>query len=481
MAALAPKKPWLQVLPFFAFFIVLFIFTCRLPFFWDKDILFSKIATWLLAHHFSPVLPNELDAGYPPALGYLLALTWKITGKSLFFAHLLMLPFTLGIVWQTRNLLDHLLGGRYIMPVMLLLFADTTLLAQTVVFSTDLVMLFFTLLAVNGMLHNRRNLLMLAITGMLFSHLRGLMIAAALGCLDIYLCHGRKDFRTLFHVAWSYFPGLALFTAWLLFHYYTTGWVFMHPASPWSGCYEVVSGKGLVRNVLILGWRMIDYGKLFVWIIPLLAIFRSDRKRLFSDPVIRTLLMLLAFILVFSAPTMLIYKILNGHRYLIPFYFFLILLAGYLLFINPGFPLFRKALFTLVLAGLISGSFWVYPGRIANGWDATLAHLPYHHLRKKMIHYLEEQQIPFERTGTGVPNTAAIGYIEANGDPRIFPLADLQRHSYIFYSNVFNMFTDAEIDTLEHWPLEKEFRCMQVYVRLYRNPSSDIPPYNAEK
>jgi hypothetical protein len=128
-----------------------------------------------------------------------------------------------------------------------------------------------------------------------------------------------------------------------------------------------------------------------------------------------------------------------------------------------------------MLAGLISGSFWVYPGRIANGWDATLAHLPYHHLREKMICYLEEQHIPFERTGTGVPNTAAFGFIEANEDPRIFPLADLQRHSYIFYSNVFNMFTDADLDALEqHWVLEKEFRCMQVYVRLYRNPASDI-------
>jgi hypothetical protein len=467
------KKIWFQVLPFFAFFIVLFFLTCRLPFFWDKDILFSKIASWLLDHHFNPVLPNELDAGYPPALGYLLALGWKITGKSLFLAHLLMLPFTLGIVWQTRNLVDHFLGGRCIIPVMVLLFADTTLLAQTVVFSTDLVMLFFTLLAVNCLLKGRRNLLMLAIAGMLFSHLRGVMIAASIGCLDIYLRQGPKNIRTLLPVVLPYLPGLALFTVWLLFHYYTTGWVFMHPDSPWSGCYEVVSGKGFVRNILILGWRMIDYGKLFVWAIPLLAVFLTGPKRLSSDPVIRTLMMLLAFILVFSAPTMLIYKILNGHRYLIPFYFFLTLLAGYLLFINPGFPRFRKILFALVLAGLISGSFWVYPGRIANGWDATLAHLPYHHLRKKMIRYVEAQHIPFERIGTGVPNTAAIGFIEANGDPRIFPLADLKRHSYIFYSNVFNMFTDAEINTLEGWPLEKEFRCMQVYVRLYRNPAPE--------
>ncbi len=33
---------------------------------------------------------------------------------------------------------------------------------------------------------------------------------------------------------------------------------------------------------------------------------------------------------------MLIYKMLNGHRYLIPVYYFLSLLAVYLLFPSPG-------------------------------------------------------------------------------------------------------------------------------------------------
>lgn len=463
------KKQLLQILPFLLFFILLFALTCHLPFFWDKDILYSKTAHWLLENHFSLALPNDLDTGYPPALGYLLALAWKLTGKSLFMAHLLMLPFTLGLVWQTRILLDYLLGGRFIVPAMTVIFADTVLLSQTVVFSTDLVMVFFMVLAVNSIIRQKRNLLAWAVAGILFSHIRGIMVVAALFIFDFNMTAGRKSFPVLIRMAIPYMPAVALFCSWMLYHYYHTGWVLYHPASPWAGCYELVSGTGIARNAAILLWRMVDFGRLFIWIIPVLAFSRFNPKILLADRKIKLLLLLLSAVLLFSAPPMLIYKILNGHRYLIPFYYLLSLLATYLLFVNPGFKRSRKILLAVAVAGLISGNFWVYPGKIANGWDATLAHLPYHHLRQKMIRYIDEHEIPFEKVGSETPNLAAIRYIELRNDDRSFPRADLQRHPYIFHSNVFNMFTDEEIDELNHkWVVEKEYRCLQVYVRLYR-------------
>jgi hypothetical protein len=475
------KKQWLQLLPFYTFFLILFLLTCRLPFFWDKDILYSKTAFWLLDHHFSMAIPNELDPGYPPALAYLLALCWKITGKSLFTAHLLMLPFTLGIVWQSRKLAEHFLGASFVVPAMMIIFTDTTLLSQTVVFSTDLVMLFFMLLALNAVLFRNRMLLAAAVTGLVFSHMRGLMVAAFLGTYDIYLTFFtapaaagnaqrlRNRIILLIRTVMPYTPAMVLFTVWIYWHHHYAGWSFVHSASPWAGCFEKVDGRGMIRNVLILMWRMVDYGKLFLWIMPALALLMSERKKLITDPVIRSLLFLLISSFLFSAPSMIIFKILNGQRYLIPFYYVLALLTTYLLFINPGTKRIRNVLFVIILAGLFSGNFWVYPGKIANGWDATLAHLPYHHLRKKMIAYIEDQNIPFNQVGSGTPNTAAIMFIEANNDERAFPGANLKTQQYVFYSNLFNMFTDEEIDELNHhWQVVKEYRCMQVYVRLYR-------------
>lgn len=67
------------------------------------------------------------------------------------------------------------------------------------------------------------------------------------------------------------------------------------------------------------------------------------------------------------------------------------------------------------------------------------------------------------------PNLVPSRYIDLKNDDRSFPRADLQKQSYIFYSNIFNMFTDDEINALnEKWVVEKEYRCLQVVVRLYR-------------
>lgn len=213
IAALDGWKDRLQVLPFCFFFILLTLLTLNLPFFWDKDILYSRIAHWLIENNFSPVLPDSLDPGYPPALGYLLAAAWKICGITLPVMHLLMLPFTLGIIWQTRLLLGQFVTGKKMVPAMFLVLADTTFLAQTVVYSTDLVMMFFMLLAINSVYHNRRWLLALAVTGLLLSHMRGVMVVVIVGIFDLYRHSPWKNPVALAKRLPPYFPVLCFLPA----------------------------------------------------------------------------------------------------------------------------------------------------------------------------------------------------------------------------------------------------------------------------
>ncbi len=465
-------KDRLLILPFILFFILLSLLTLNLPFFWDKDILYSRIAHWLLENHFSMVLPDSLDPGYMPALGYLLAAAWKVFGVTLPVMHLLMLPFTLGIVWLTRLLLGQFLDNRKLYLAMLLVLADTTFLAQTVVFSTDLVMLFFMLLALNSVMHNRRWLLVLAVTGLLFSHMRGLMVAATIGIFDLYRNGSWNNPLAAARRLPPYLPGLILFTAWMVFHYLNKGWIGYHDASPWAPCYELVDGAGFIRNCAIALWRLVDFGHVFVWAVVTIGVYPLLRKRSSLKEPLASLLLLLGVSLLVTLPTMLLYRMLNGHRYLIPVYYFLSVLAVYLLFGIPGQDKLKRVLAVVMLAGMLSGNFWVYPDTVAKGWDATLAHLPYHHLRQKMRQYIDQNHIPVVRTGSHIPNTARIDYIELNGDQRAFPQADLPIHPYIFYSNVFNMFTDEEIAELKRdWIVEQEYCCLQVRVTLYKKQS----------
>ena len=465
------RKDLLRLLPFFLFFILLSLLTLHLPFFWDKDMLFSRMAHWLLENQFSTELPDSLDPGYPPVLGYLLAFSWKIFGTSLPVAHALMLPFTLGIVWQSHLLLRHLLNGRGETFALLLITADTTLLAQAVVFSTDLVMLFFMLLALNAVLRNRRLWLAVAVTGLLFSHMRGLMVVVTIGFFDVYRYAKPKVPAGILKRIPPYLPALALFCAWLVYHQQTKGWTGYHADSPWAPCYEVVDARGFFRNMLILAWRLGDFGRVFLWFLTGFLFVRY--RKILNAKDLQPLLVLLGISLLIMAPSMLVYKILNGHRYLIPVYYLLSVLTAWLLFNTPLRKTIRNWLAVLALTALLSGNFWIYPDTVVKGWDATLAHLPYHHLRKKMMNYIDENHIPVTLTGSHIPNTYKIDYIELNGDQRAFHQADLSTDQYVFYSNVFNMFTDEQIHTLKHhWVVEKEYRWLQVKVILYRNPGN---------
>lgn len=55
--------------------------------------------------------------------------------------------------------------------------------------------------------------------------------------------------------------GLALL--FLGYHYYVTGWVGYHPNSPWAGSFQQVDFSGFIKNIGLLIWRLLDYGRFF--------------------------------------------------------------------------------------------------------------------------------------------------------------------------------------------------------------------------
>ena len=105
------------------------------------------------------------------------------------------------------------------------------------------------------------------------------------------------------------------------------------------------------------------------------------------------------------------------------------------------------------------------------GWDSTLAHLPWYGLREQMIDFIEEKGINFEKVGTAFPNIGPLKNIELNGMEEGFKEKDLRRDCYVFYSNVMNDFSDAEMDELEHrWLEMKRLESGGVCIILYKNP-----------
>ena len=142
----------------------------------------------------------------------------------------------------------------------------------------------------------------------------------------------------------------------------------------------------------------------------------------------------------------------------------------YLLTLLPNRNL-RRILYGFMLAGLVTGHFWVYPDGVAKGWDASLAHLPYFNLRHEAIQYLNDRKIPLEKVGSDYPNLSPLSQTDLLPDNRSFKPKDLQTDEFVLYSNVFNGFTDEEIKELKtRWQPVESWKRGQVYLVLYRRP-----------
>ena len=154
-----------------------------------------------------------------------------------------------------------------------------------------------------------------------------------------------------------------------------------------------------------------------------------------------------------------------GHRYFIVSYI-CVILVGFLTLLE--LKKYKNTLFVFLLIGLITGNLWIYPEKISQGWDATLAHTPYHQLRKEAIQFLEIEEIDFKQVGTFFPNYNTIDEIDLTGDYRSFAHFN-KVNKYVFYSNVYNL-SDKEYRILEkNYQEVKRFARFGVFVSILGN------------
>ena len=117
----------------------------------------------------------------------------------------------------------------------------------------------------------------------------------------------------------------------------------------------------------------------------------------------------------------------------------------------------------------MTGNLWVYPKHIAQGWDATLAHVPYYELRNQMIQYIKKEGIPIHEVGTVFPNIGPFEIYDLQGQTTGFVKKDLAKNKYFFYSVVYNDVSDEELQELaRNWTVLKEYKTGNICVILYK-------------
>ncbi len=440
------------------------------PFFWDTIQLGSKHAHWYYENGFRQILlPDEIDSGHPPAFGMYLALVWMLFGKSLLASHMAMLPFLMGIIWLLFAIGDHFGSYRNSWMLVLLVLAGPVFAGQAVLVSPDIPLVCFFLLVLYGILYRHAGARILGSIALAVISTRGMMVVAVLYFFEL-AAYWEKHWFFPVKKALPYLPAAILAAAFLAYHHQEKGWIGYHEAMPWAPSFERVGPAGFFKNIAVLGWRLLDFGRLFVWLgLGWLLFQRWKTGTLLNHPSTRRALWLLLLALPLLSITFLLYRGLQGHRYLLPVFLSITLLFYTALCHTPLTDRVRQLLFGVVLAGLLSGNLWVYPDTVSQGWDSTLAHLPYYSLKEAMFDYMEKENISMEEVGTAFPEIGPQKFKNLSDNLRGMHPKDLAFDSYIFYSNVMNDFTDEEIRRLrEEWQVVKAFKQGGIKVILYR-------------
>ncbi|SMC32702.1 phospholipid carrier-dependent glycosyltransferase [Moheibacter sediminis] len=452
------------------FLIVLYLVTMKVPFFWDA-VSKSVRATWLYNNNFSQfVVPTEFNSGHPPLWESLLALSWKIGGRTIAISRFLLLVFNIAAFWQLIRFIVSNKNESVPYWALILVLIEPALLTQTTIINNDIMLLFFTLLGLNSIYKNQRIIYTIALTGVLFSNLRGSSIFVSLLLIDfLYYYFKLKEDRQKF--LWtSYLPPLIIFTLFLTYQQSVLGWFLKAPGHQ----HRQISGIfQMVKNTAAIGKGFLETGRIFLFL-PLgfliLKLFKSEKWVRISNENKRLIITFSVFFCVFSGLFIVMTNPVGPRYYMICF------LIATLFFLNLVFGfvkkhLWKKALLTIAAIGFLTGHLWIWPATISQAWDTTFAYLHYFPLKNKMQDYVLERELDKTEVGTNL-NLNEPQYIDLKTAPLTkYSKLDLSKNKYVILSNIENETSDEDINTLRNtWKLEKSFSQLGVFVNLYSRP-----------
>lgn len=455
--------------PVIVAYFILSLISLQNGFFWDTTHLGSLQAWWYYENSFKYFfLPNEIDSGHPSYFAMLLALLWKIFGVNLMVGHLMMLPFLTLLIIEVIKLTEYYFENNFQYVAFLILF-NPILLGQATLVSPDIVLLAFFFFTLNAILVKNQWKIIIGALVLGSISMRGMMCIPYLFLFSFFK-EDKYTFPVLLKSVVPFVPGALAAFFFLFFHYQFLGWVGYHQNSPWAPSFERVGFSGFFRNCVVFVWRLVDMGMIFIWCIMGGAVLLNMRKGNF-DSRTKELILLLFLCFMCSVLLQFFYKYSLLHRYLFPLISIAVLVVCSVSEKVLSVQYFRK-LSIICLLGLLSGNLWVFPDKIAKGWDATLAHLPYYHLRKQALNYLFEKNISVSDVSAGFPYNMSAKCIDLTKDSAQFSLLPMENSPFVLYSNISNDYTDDQLNVLKtKWlPLEK-FGGWPIQFVLYKNPS----------
>ncbi len=459
-----------KLLSAFLFFILLTIYSLRIPFFWDGTFV-SAFACKLYDGTYNlfnlPPIPDNNTIF--PVFSVYLFIIWKLFTKSLIVSHLAMLPFLLGICYEFYILSKKFLQGQFILFALLLLILEPTFITQSIVMSYDIILLYLFLLLLNRLLQEQYKIYFLLIPVLALYSVRGTFLALSLAIIQFILECPKNKYRSFFIVLKNNFLSF-VFISWFVFYKLR---ISGNPTSPSYGNphEQIVSLSMMLRQFIFIVWKIVDFGRIVLWLFFIIGLFVIYKKK--NNLGDLKLLILIIFVPLFVTSTFMIpFSNPISHRYFMFTYLSLIIGVSYILQQISNKKVIYLWMFILSIVS-ITGNFWLYPERYGNGWDSSLKVLPYFQLKEEMDDYIQQNNIAANEVGTQFPLVA---------DKRFSHLSDnsyqyinvwqgpLENYPYFLQTNIINTDIPEQIEAVKkNWILLKTLRSGEVYISLYMN------------
>ena len=457
-----------RFLSFCAMGILIFLSSNQNGMFWDNVLFASKMGNQLYYNSiFDWTMPNSFDPGHPPFLGFLLAASWKVFGHTLLVSHLVILPFNIGFFYQLFKFISYFIDTIQLQFLaFLLIIIDPTISTAFVLVNPEIIIIFFFFLAVNGILFKSKVQKFIGLLFLSIVSFRSMMLFGGIFLFEVcnQLILEKKKLKVILNIKFlipyiiGCIPGV-LFVLWRLT---TKGWLQTHPDSPWAGYWHFADFGFFIRNCIVLIWRYLDFGRVFIFLFLTISLFLF-RKKIIKSIKNKQLILLGITSVSIIIITVLIATNAFGHRYFIVSYVAFILFACKILqeFYNQ-----KKLIYSLLFIGLLTGNLWMYPKNLSQGWNATLGHLPYHSLRIEAIDYLNKNNIDVENVASFFPNYNNLDYIDFKGDKRSFAKFNSNKE-YVFYASVYNLTDEEQKSLANHYSVLKQFHKFNTTIKIY--------------
>ncbi|WP_235047159.1 glycosyltransferase family 39 protein [Winogradskyella psychrotolerans] len=444
-----------------------FLLLKQTPFFWD-GISKSSRASWIYANGLTEfIVPTDRNSGHPPLWIALLAVFWTIFQKALWSSRLLLLIVNIGVVWQLVLFCKtHFLKTVSVFAV-LLVCLEPTFIAQTTNLNNDMLLLFFTLLSLNALIKSKSVLFYLALTGLLFTNLRGIYIVISI--VLIHIIYSRlKLIENKKPIYLAYVAALLSFAVFCYFQYEKLGWFLITQKENYNVQRQSVGVKQILINSIVYVKSFLEYGRFIIalFLLPLLVKYIKDKTNR-NIKIDRIAIAFFVFAFVFFIG-MVPFSNPIGDRY-----FMICYLLAILLLINliTHYKLAKKPIiYSAIVLMFISGHFWIYPPTISQSWDSSLAYLNSYTVESQMESYLDSSGVKPTEIGTRIRfNERDFSEFKNLEEADRYADFNIETNQFILLSNIDNQTKDEELnEIMNNWKLVKSYSQLGVFMSLYK-------------